>query len=164
MTAQETDGKPIPTSSSPGISVHVLNNLSSTRVQVFPFLPTVDFWERCIQDDHLPRLEPGEFRSRSRLLASRSAADITTLICFCASLRTGWVSSTNTSHCGWTRMLIQYPRARTVPWLHYVPIKPSYDDLYDTAAFFLGPIGPDGEVDTSLGHPVSYVPLLGERW
>jgi hypothetical protein len=60
-------------------------------------------------------------------------------------------------------MLIQYPRARTVPWLHYVPIKPSYDDLYDTAAFFLGPIGPDGEVDTSLGHPVSYVPLLGER-
>ncbi|KAG7529747.1 hypothetical protein FFLO_05436 [Filobasidium floriforme] len=40
-----------------------------------------------------------------------------------------------------------------VPWLHYVPIKPSYDDLYDTAAFFLGPIGPDGEVDTSLGHP-----------
>jgi hypothetical protein len=56
------------------------------------------------------------------------------------------------------------PRARTVPWLHYVPIKPSYDDLYDTAAFFLGPIGPDGEVDTSLGHPVSYVPLLGERW
>lgn len=38
------------------------------------------------------------------------------------------------------------------PWLHYIPIKVDYSDLYDTMAFFAGPIGPDGKVDSALGH------------
>lgn len=39
-----------------------------------------------------------------------------------------------------------------VPWLHYVPVKPSYDDLYDLAAFFIGPVSEGGVVDTDRGH------------
>jgi hypothetical protein len=76
--AQETDGKSTSTSSNPGISVHMLNNRFSTRVQVFPFLPTVDFWKRCIQDDHLPGLEPGESLVTFRLLLSCSSAHAAT--------------------------------------------------------------------------------------
>jgi hypothetical protein len=68
------------------------------------------------------------------------------------SCRTGWVRP--------DRPLrprdVTADSASVVPWLHYVPVKPSYDDLYDIAAFFIGPIGADGQVDTSLGHPVCH--------
>jgi hypothetical protein len=42
----------------------------------------------------------------------------------------------------------------TAPWLHYIPLKLDYSDLYDIMAFFVGPIGPDGQVDASKGHDV----------
>lgn len=38
------------------------------------------------------------------------------------------------------------------PWLHYIPVSTSYDELYDILAFFIGPLGPDGKVDESKGH------------
>ncbi|KAJ9127127.1 hypothetical protein QFC24_001363 [Naganishia onofrii] len=38
------------------------------------------------------------------------------------------------------------------PWLHYIPVKASYEDLYDIMAFFAGPVKADGQIDESLGH------------
>ncbi|KAJ9095384.1 hypothetical protein QFC19_007629 [Naganishia cerealis] len=40
----------------------------------------------------------------------------------------------------------------SAPWLHYIPVKASYEDLYDIMAFFAGPVRPDGSIDESLGH------------
>lgn len=45
--------------------------------------------------------------------------------------------------------------ASLAPWLHYIPVKASYEDLYDIMAFFAGPIGADGQVDETQGHDVS---------
>ncbi|KAJ9122403.1 hypothetical protein QFC22_001826 [Naganishia vaughanmartiniae] len=42
--------------------------------------------------------------------------------------------------------------AMQAPWLHYIPVKASYEDLYDIMAFFAGPVKADGEIDESLGH------------
>jgi hypothetical protein len=47
------------------------------------------------------------------------------------------------------------PFVSSAPWLHYIPVKASYEDLYDIMAFFAGPIGPDGQVDETQGHDVS---------
>ncbi|WVR06338.1 hypothetical protein IAU60_003369 [Kwoniella sp. DSM 27419] len=38
------------------------------------------------------------------------------------------------------------------PWLHYIPLKPDYSDLYDIMAFFVGPIDEAGRVDETKGH------------
>ncbi|KAK4689532.1 hypothetical protein P7C73_g565, partial [Tremellales sp. Uapishka_1] len=38
------------------------------------------------------------------------------------------------------------------PWYHYIPLKPDYEDLYDTMAFFIGPVDDDGVVDETKGH------------
>ena len=45
--------------------------------------------------------------------------------------------------------------ATQAPWLHYIPVKASYEDLYDIMAFFAGPVKADGQIDESLGHDVS---------
>lgn len=42
-----------------------------------------------------------------------------------------------------------------VPWLHYIPLKPDYSDLYDIMSFFVGPMDENGKVNTELGHDVS---------
>ena len=74
-----------------------------------------------------------------------------------APVRTGWVSPCHVRQYRQSIELIRISNLETVPWLHYVPIKPSYDDLYDISAFFLGPLGADGQIDLSLGHPVSHI-------
>ncbi|WVQ82986.1 hypothetical protein IAT38_005124 [Cryptococcus sp. DSM 104549] len=38
------------------------------------------------------------------------------------------------------------------PWLHYIPLKPDYSDLYDIMAFFVGPVDELGNVDETRGH------------
>ncbi|ORY28493.1 hypothetical protein BCR39DRAFT_534920 [Naematelia encephala] len=42
-----------------------------------------------------------------------------------------------------------------VPWYHYIPLKVDYSDLYDTLAFFVGPMDDNGEIDDTMGHDVS---------
>jgi hypothetical protein len=37
------------------------------------------------------------------------------------------------------------------PWYHYIPLKPDYSDLYDTMAFFVGPVDEEGRVDETKG-------------
>nr|WVH01971.1 beta-1,2-xylosyltransferase 1 [Naematelia aurantialba] len=39
-----------------------------------------------------------------------------------------------------------------IPWYHYIPLKVDYSDLYDTLAFFVGPMDDNGEIDETLGH------------
>ncbi|ODO05251.1 hypothetical protein L198_01942 [Cryptococcus wingfieldii CBS 7118] len=38
------------------------------------------------------------------------------------------------------------------PWLHYIPLKADYSDLYDIMAFFVGPLDDAGHIDTEKGH------------
>ena len=49
------------------------------------------------------------------------------------------------------------PSLMTVPWYHYIPLKPDYSDLYDIMAFFVGPVDEHGVIDESRGHDVSLV-------
>lgn len=59
-----------------------------------------------------------------------------------------------------SRLITAQLLACSAPWLHYIPVKASYEDLYDIMAFFAGPVGPDGQVDESHGHDVSAQMLL----
>ncbi|KAH7094222.1 hypothetical protein BKA62DRAFT_663177 [Auriculariales sp. MPI-PUGE-AT-0066] len=55
--------------------------------------------------------------------------------------------------------------ARSQPWVHYVPIKQDYSDLYDVLAFFRGlPPSPTGEEYPGYDELAEKIATAGRRW
>ena len=54
----------------------------------------------------------------------------------------------------------EWYQGRIMPWVHFIPVKVDYTDLYDILAFFIG--GPDGKNShDSLGKKIA---LQGQDW
>ena len=57
-------------------------------------------------------------------------------------------------------MMPEWYQSRIMPWVHFIPVKVDYTDLYDILAFFIG--GPDGE--NGHGHLGRKIGLQGQEW